>query len=277
MPFKINTLGVFSLIIKKPFKSYKGDGKFAYACYSIEDHEIVFPFLKQLVDERYRIRYDEGEQEEGVVDALRKHNIKRCEVFMACMSQHFLESPYCLAQLELAKASEDNIYVVYVDGGRTVDQVNKLFPEGVNSITLSECDEDVMLDIMNQLLKDCQDPPKVEDHVYTYEELLDEVYPGQENQGEEIFEATVNQDSEKIEKAAASASSSAKKAMTQKRQRRGRELLNAIVVVGVMALIALVLYFLFGDQIQQALHPDEVVNFAPVTLRSFAAQLGRLL
>lgn len=260
---KSKVLGVFSLNIKKPFNSYKGDGKFAYACYAIADSDYVFPLLKKLDQDRYRIRYDEGVQDEESVDALRKHNIKKCDTFLIFMSQNFLLSTYCLNQLELAQQFDVNMYLIYIDGEQTVEQASRLFAERVNSIRSDECTEDVILDVLGQLLEPCQEPEKVEDRVYTYEELLDEVYPGQKNESSGVFEATVSQDTEKIEKSAASAVTASKTAITQKRQKKGRELLNAIVVVAVMIAIALLLYFLFGDQINEALNPDEVVNFIP--------------
>ena len=91
-------------ILKKPIKSFKGDGKFVYACYSLEDSEVVFPILVKLDQNRYRIRYDECNQEEVKVDALRKHNIKNCEVFLAFLSQKALQSPYVVNQLEMAQS-----------------------------------------------------------------------------------------------------------------------------------------------------------------------------
>lgn len=260
---KSNVLGVFSLNLKKPFNSYKGDGKFAYACYSVEDSDYVFPVLKKLNEDRYRIRYDEGVQDEDTVDALRKHNIKKCDVFLVFMSQNFLLSPYCLNQLELAQNFGANMYIIYLDGAQTVDLASKLFSERVNSIRTDECSEDVILDVLSQLLDECQEPVREDEHVYTYDELLDEVYPGQKNESTGVFEATVNQDTEKIEKSAASAMAASKTAMTQKKNRKSKDFLNAILVVGVMIVIAIILYFFFGDQIHEALNPDEVVNFIP--------------
>lgn len=256
--------------LKKPFNSYKGDGQFAYACYSIEDSDIVFPILKKLDQDRYRIRYDEGVQDEIEVDALRKHNIKKCDIFLLFMSQNFLLSPYCLNQLELAQNFGVNMYIIYIDGETTVSMASKLFSERVNSIRSDECPEDTILDVLSQLLdqNQCQEPERQEERVYTYDELLDEVYPNQRNESTGVFEATVNQDTEKIQKSAASATSAAKTASTQKRTKKTKELLNAIVVVGAMILIAIVLYFFFGDQINEMLNPDEVVNFIPVSIQT---------
>lgn len=265
---KSKVLGVFSLNIKKPFNSYKGDGKFAYACYSIEDSDYVFPLLKTLNDNRYRIRYDEGVQEDEHVDALRKHNIKKCDIFLIFMSKNFLLSPYCLNQLELAQNFGVNMYMIYIDGPETVNQASKLFSERVNSIRTDECPDDVIMEVMEQLLESCLEPEKVEERVYTYEELLDEVYPGQKNESSGVFEATVSQDEAKIEKSAASAVKASKVAITQKHQKNGREFLNAVVVVIVMIVLVALLYFLFGDQLNEALNPDEVVNFIPVSIRT---------
>ena len=104
---------VFELnIIKKPIKSFKGDGKFVYVCYSLEDSEIVFPILTKLDKRRFRIRYDECNQEEITVNALRKHNIKNCEVFLAFLSKKALESPYVVNQLEMAQSFESNMFLV---------------------------------------------------------------------------------------------------------------------------------------------------------------------
>ena len=138
----------------------------------------------------------------------------------------------------------------------------------MNGIRTDECSEDVIMDVMEQLLENCREPEKVEERVYTYDELLDEVYPEQKNESSGVFEATVSQDAAKIEKAAASAATASKKAITQKRQKNGKEFINAVVVVAVMIALAILLYFLFGDQINEALNPDEVVNFIPTSIKT---------
>ena len=254
---------VFELsIIKKPIKSFKGDGKFVYVCYSLEDSETVFPILTKLDKRRFRVRYDECNQEEIKVDALRKHNIKNCEVFLAFLSQKALESPYVVNQLEMAQTFEANIFLVYIDGQETADNASRIFGPDVKGILLPETDDDTMTQVLDQLLKDCQEPEKIEERVLTYEELLDEVYPDQENANKEVFVNNTDQENDKIKKSAASATKAAGIAKTQKRQKNGRSLFNAILVVGVMALIAFLIYLLFGDQISQMLSEENrVVNF----------------
>lgn len=256
---------VFELsIVKKPIKSFKGDGKFVYVCYSLEDSETVFPILIDLEKKRYRVRYDECNQEEEKVDALRKHNIKNCEVFLAFLSQKALQSPYVVNQLQMAQSFEDNIFLVYLDGQETSNQAANIFGSDVKGIRFDITDSDSMSDVLNQLLKDCQEPEKIEERVFTYEELLDEVYPDQENANKEAFINNTEQDNEKIKKSAATATKASAIAKKQKRQKNGRSFINAVLVVGVMALIAAIIYFLFGDQIAEMLSEDnKVVNFVP--------------
>lgn len=253
-------------VIKKPFKSFRGDGKFAYACYLLDDSEAVFPLLTKLSERRYRIRYDECNQEEIKVDALRKHNIKNCEVFLAFLSQKALQSPYVVNQLEMAQSMEANIYLICLDGQQTMDQGLHMFGEDVQGIKTDESDEETILAVLDQLLKDCQEPEKLEERVFTYEELLDEVYPDQQNANNEAFVNTTDHDSDKIRKAAASSNKASLVAKTQKRQQNGRSFLNALLVVGAMIAIAALIYFFFGDQIKEVLNPDEVVNFIPALL-----------
>ena len=254
-------------IIKKPFKSFKGDGKFVYACYLLDDSEVVFPILTKLDKRRYRVRYDECNQEEIKVDALRKHNIKNCEVFLAFLSQKALQSPYVMNQLEMAQSFEANIYVVYLDGQETVESSSKIFGPEVKGIRVDETSEEELLEVLDQLLKDCQEPEKIEERVFTYEELLDEVYPDQENANKESFINNTDQENEKIKKSAASATMASSIAKTQKRQKNGRAFLNALLVVGAMALIAFLIYLLFGDQLNELLNPEDVVNFVPSVSR----------
>lgn len=250
--------------IKKPFKSYKGDGKFAYACYALADSDYVFPLLLNLNKERYRIRYDEGVQDEIQVDALRKHNIRNCEIFIAFISKQALISQYFLNQIEKANEFNANIYVVYLDGTETVEQASKFFDSRVRSIKIDECTDDVLHDILCQLLTDCQEPETVKERVYTYEELLDEVYPGQENKSRNTFDATVQQDNEKIQASAAVAADAAVKAKKQKRKKNGTAFFNAILVVGVILAIAFGIYCLFGEQLNEMLNPDDVIYYSPV-------------
>ena len=249
-------------IIKKPIKSFKGDGKFVYVCYSLEDSEVVFPILTNLDAKRYRIRYDECNQEEIKVDALRKHNIKNCEVFLAFLSKKALESPYVVNQLEMAQSFEANIFLIYIDGQETADNASRIFGSEVKGIRLDETDDETMAGVFDQLLKDCQEPEKIEERVLTYDELLDEVYPEQENANNESFVNDTDQENDRIKKSAASATKASAIAKTQKRQKNGRSFINAVLVVGAMALIALLIYFLFGEQISQMLSDEnKVVNF----------------
>ena len=254
---------VFELnIIKKPIKSFKGDGKFVYVCYSLEDSEVVFPILTKLDERRFRVRYDECNQEEVKVDALRKHNIKNCEIFLAFLSKKALESPYVVNQLEMSQSFEANIFLVYIDGQETADSASRIFGPDVKGIRLDETDDDTLMGVLDQLLKDCQEPEKIEERVLTYEELLDEVYPEQENANKDSFVNNTDQENDNIKRSAASAKKAASMAKTQKRQKNGRSFINAILVVGVMALIAFLIYLFFGEQISQMLCEDNrVVNF----------------
>lgn len=250
--------------VKKPFKSYKGDGKFAYACYVLDDSDFVFPFLLKLHNERYRIRYDEGVQDEIEVDALRKHNIRNCDVCLVFISENALSSQYFLNQLEVAQRFNADMYVIYLGSAATVEKSSKFFDSRVKSIRMDECSEDTMFDVVCQLLAPCQEPEDEIERVYTYDELLDEVYPNEENKNKEVYDTVVQQDSAKIEAAAASAVDASKVAKVQKRKKNGMAFLNAVIVVGVMIAIAFCLYIFFGDQIRATLYPDEVVNFIPI-------------
>ena len=252
-------------IVKKPIKSFKGDGKFAYVCYSLEDSEVVFPLLVKLEKARYRIRYDECNQDEIKVDALRKHNIKNCEVFLAFLSQKALQSLYVVNQLEMAQSFESNVFLVYIDGQETAEAAGRMFGEDVKGIRMDETDEAALMEVFDQLLKDCQEPEKIEERVLSYDELLDEVYPEQENANKDSSINNTEEDSDKIKKAAASATKASAMAKNQKRQKNSRSFINALLVVGGMVLIALLIYFFFGEQISEMLSEDNrVVNYIPV-------------
>ena len=261
-------------IVKKPIKSFKGDGKFAYVCYSLEDSEVVFPLLVKLEKARYRIRYDECNQDEIKVDALRKHNIKNCDVFLAFLSQKALQSLYVVNQLEMAQTLQSNVFIVYIDGKETAESAGRMFGEDVKGIRLDETSEEELMEVLDQLLKDCQEPEKIEERVLSYDELLDEVYPDQDNSNKDAFVNNTEQDSDKIKKAAASATKASVIAKKQKRQKNGRSFLNAVLVVGVMALIAFIIYLFFSDQIAEMLSEDnQVVNFIPA-FRGISGVIG---
>ena len=264
-------------IIKKPMKSFKGDGKFVYVCYSLEDSEVVFPILVNLDRNRYRVRYDECNQEEVKVDPLRKHNIKNCEVFLAFLSQKALQSPYVVNQLEMAQTLEANIFLVYIDGQETADNAVRIFGPDVKGVRMDETDQETMTGVLDQLLKDCQEPERIVERVLTYDELLDEVYPDQENANKEAFLNITDQDNDKIKKSAASATKASNAAKKQKLQKNSRSFLNALLVVGAMAVIAALIYLFFGEQISEMLSEENrVVNFIP-SLRIIPRIIGMIL
>ncbi len=247
--------------LKKPFNSYKGDGKFAYACYSLEDSDFVFPFLLKLSNDRYRIRYDEGVQDNIEVDALRKHNIKKCEIFLVFISQKALLSPYFLNQIEMAKQFDCDIYLIYLEGGDTVEQASKFFDPRTRNIKVDECTDELLYDIVTQLLVDCREPELIEEKHLTYDELLDEAYPDQENQNKISVDSEEQFDSEKLDKSAAYATQAAEKAKNQKRKKTNTSFFNAILVVGVMIVIVVIAFYFFGDQINEFLGLSDDVGY----------------
>ena len=163
----------------------------------------------------------------------------------------------------MAQSFGSNVYVVSIDGKETVEQATRMFGEDTKSINLQESEEETVIEVLEQLLNECQEPEEIEERVLTYDELLDEVYPDQENANKEIFINNTDQENETIKKSAASAAKASKTAKTQRRQKNGRSFLNALLVVGAMIAIAFIIYLFFGDQLNEILHPDEVVNFIP--------------
>ena len=95
--------------------SYDGDEPYLFISYSHRDTDDVYPFLKRLEREKFRIWYDDTmETGEDFREELRS-KIEGCRAMLLFVSNHSMNSKYCGMEIITAFANKKKILPVYVN------------------------------------------------------------------------------------------------------------------------------------------------------------------
>ena len=95
--------------------SYEGDEPYLFVSYSHRDTDEVYPFLKRLELEKFRIWYDDTmETGEDFREELRS-KIEGCRAMLLFVSNHAMNSKYCCMEIITAFANKKKILPIYVN------------------------------------------------------------------------------------------------------------------------------------------------------------------
>lgn len=101
--------------VNMKFAPYKGDEKYIFISYAHKDKDLVFPIIKNLNKENYRVWYDEGIDPGTEWDENIAYHIKQAEYFIAFISKAYLESDNCKDELNLARDLKNERLLIYLE------------------------------------------------------------------------------------------------------------------------------------------------------------------
>ncbi|MBE6587099.1 MAG: toll/interleukin-1 receptor domain-containing protein [Ruminococcaceae bacterium] len=94
---------------------YQGKEKYIFISYSHRDTAKVFPIIFALMDEGYRVWYDQGIDPGTEWDENIAMHINDCGYFIAFMSSNYLGSSNCKDELNYARDLEKDRLIVYLE------------------------------------------------------------------------------------------------------------------------------------------------------------------
>lgn len=93
----------------KEIETYEGKEKYIFISYCHEDGDMVFPIVKRLQEEGYRIWLDTGTRGGEIWDDVVADHLCKCELAMIFMSKNWADSMECAGEFGFAKKYERRI------------------------------------------------------------------------------------------------------------------------------------------------------------------------
>ena len=94
---------------------YNGNKKFIFISYSHKDSSQVLSIISKMINQGYRVWYDEGIVPGTEWDKNIAEHIINCDYFIAFMSDNYLNSSNCKDELNYARDLEKNRFLVYLE------------------------------------------------------------------------------------------------------------------------------------------------------------------
>lgn len=135
---------------------YNGDDPFVFISYSHRDEERVHKIANELIDEGYRVWYDDGiETATRFPDVIAEH-VERCSVFTIFVSAASMASNFVVTECEYALKLEKCICVVFLEDEKkcNIPAGLRMFFSSIEHIKIDSPNFDVRL---RAPLKDCRE------------------------------------------------------------------------------------------------------------------------
>lgn len=94
--------------------SYNGDKPYIFISYSHKDTAVVMKIVDQMINDGYRVWYDDGIKPGAEWDDYIATKINDCGYFIAFLSENYLESENCKDELNYSRDHVANILLVYL-------------------------------------------------------------------------------------------------------------------------------------------------------------------
>ena len=108
-------------------KAYEGNEPYIFISYRHLDKDKVFPVIKKLQDEFYRVWYDDGIKPGTDWNNYIESHLRNCQVFIAFFSKNYFQSEYCIKELEIARDCGKNFTYINLDEDLDSDSLYKYF------------------------------------------------------------------------------------------------------------------------------------------------------
>ncbi len=94
---------------------YKGNDSYIFISYSHRDMERVLPVIEKMLEDGYRVWYDEGIDPGSEWDENIARHVVGCSYFIAFVSKNYLASSNCKDELNYARDRSKHILLVYLE------------------------------------------------------------------------------------------------------------------------------------------------------------------
>ena len=113
----------------KPIKAYEGDKPYIFVSYSHIDSKVVKEVLQMLINQGYRIWFDEGIRAGSSWTENLMNHIKNASHFIFFLSRHSINSKYCLKELRFADRRNKIIIPICIENVNVSDEIDFLLGE----------------------------------------------------------------------------------------------------------------------------------------------------
>lgn len=111
-----------------PGVAYSGTEPFVFVSYCHKDWRQVYPTISSLIDEGYRVWYDDGIQGGDDWRSVIQDRVERCEVFLPFVTQGYCESSGCQSEVSVADEDQKRIIPLFVDKSKLTHGLRLLLP-----------------------------------------------------------------------------------------------------------------------------------------------------
>ena len=94
---------------------YEGIARYLFVSYAHKDSDQVYPVLKFLFDEGYRIWFDKNIELGSVWNEELQNHIDNAYIFLFFASKESVKSVFCLEEIQRAIKKEKRIIIVYLE------------------------------------------------------------------------------------------------------------------------------------------------------------------
>lgn len=101
-----------------PQPVYEGPAPYIFVSYAHEDRQQVYPIIRALMDQGYRVWYDEGVQCDSNWIEFVAGRLSTCTVMVAFLSQHYYASDNCKQELYFAQDENIPYTAAYLDDAK---------------------------------------------------------------------------------------------------------------------------------------------------------------
>lgn len=96
-------------------RAYSGDKPYIFISYAHRNSEAVYPIIKRMADDGFRIWYDEGIDPGTEWDENIATHVQGCGYFLAFISPQYIESENCKDELNFARDENKERVLVYLE------------------------------------------------------------------------------------------------------------------------------------------------------------------
>ncbi len=99
----------------KSVEPYNGDKPFIFVSYAHKDSDLVWPVINRMIEDGYRVWYDDGIDPGTEWDEFIASRIRKCGYFLAFISENYIVSDNCKDELNYARDKVSDRLLVYLD------------------------------------------------------------------------------------------------------------------------------------------------------------------